>query len=204
MKKVILASILALGTSTLLAGCGLIPAIELDDPLALNDAEFVSDTLSDAAIPGSSTRVAGSGKLSVSSTFGDVPASTFTLVPSTFDVSVLMKKAKLSAGCPTTTGIINVSISNFKVKISDLDTRFYDSQPGAVNFTFNAADGAISGLSETALGFSITEIQKAVDILTLAPTPNKVAVSANIVTDPPLKGCKVTFVVGKTKGKIKF
>lgn len=204
MKKIIFGSLLAIGTSVLFAGCGLLPAVELDDPLALDDVEMISDTLTDVSVSPIATRVAGSGNLAASATFNDIAPSTFTLVPSTFDVSVLIKKAKVSAGCAAATGVINVSISNFRVSVRDKTDRFKDFKPSATTFSFNAADGTVNGLSAEALGFSMDEIAKVVDIITTEPTPNKVDVVAKIVTDPPLKGCKVTFVFGKTKGKIKF
>ena len=202
MKKIVLGSLLAFGASTLLAGCGLIPAQTVANPLGLEDASLTSTTLTAAS---ASVRVAGTGTASATATFADI--SSLPLTPAKIDISLALKSATISAGCVAATGDIQVTLTNFTVSLADgagNTARSLSAVLPTTSFTVNATTGAITGLSLTSLAFSIPDIGKAVSILTTAPTPNTVNVNTNIATSPALPGCTIAFKFGAGSGTFSF
>jgi hypothetical protein len=211
MKKIVFASLLALGTSTLLAGCGLLPPIDLGpDPIGLKGQKLTSTTLSTTGTGGVSTRVAGVGTASASATFPDIDPSKFTVIPSSIQLNLELAKGEVSAACAAA-----LNQTSIAVKLTNLTLNLNDGVGAAhslsvtvpsVTFSISPATGAISNLDLTALAFTITsnDINTAKNILTTVPTPNNASVSTGIETTPALPGCTVSVTFGPGSGSAKL
>jgi hypothetical protein len=208
MKKIVLVSLLTLGTSTLLAGCGLIPPIALgNDPLAL-DGKPMQVTLAAVSAPNVSTRVAGVGTAQLNATFPDYTSISIPLSPSEVDISLALKSAQISADCLAATGqTVAVTLSNFTLKLSDgtgAALRSFSLSLPEVNFSVNTSNGTISNLAVDALKYTITNVQTVTQIITTTPSPNAVDVSGTVSTNPALPGCTLTFILGPSSGIVKL
>jgi hypothetical protein len=204
MKKIVFASLLALGTSTLLAGCGLIPAQTVADPFGLKGQTLTSSTLSTSS---TSIRVAGTGNASVEAIFEDIKS--LLLTPAKIDISLALATATISPFCAAAANqtSIQVTLSNFKVTLSDgagATARSLFADLPTTTFNVNPTTGVITGLSLSGLTFSVPEIGKAINILTTTPTPNKATVSTDIATVPALPGCKISVTLGDSSGTFSF
>ena len=206
MKKLVLASLLALGTTTLLAGCGLIPPVSLGkDPLGL-DGKTMTVSLATASSPNVSTRTAGAGSAQLNATFLDAKEISIPITPSGIDISMALKNAQISK-CVPVNQTVAVTISNFTLALSDgagPTLRSFNLAIPTVSFNVDTTNGTISGLAVDALKFQITAVQTVINILTTKPEPNTVNVSGDVTTNPPLPGCDITFTVGETSGILKF
>ncbi len=206
MKKLVLASLLALGTTTLLAGCGLIPAQTVANPLGLKDAVMTSSVLSTTS-SSVSTRVPGTGTANVSATFADF--APLPLTPAKADITLELANATFSQGCAAAAGqtSIQITVSNIVVNLSDDTTkpdRTLSATLPTVSFSVNPTTGVISGLSASDLKFSFADLGKAINILTSTPTPNTATVTSNIATSPALPGCTVSIKLGAGNGIFSF
>ncbi len=207
MKKIVFASILALGTSSLLAGCGLLPPIDLGaNPIGLQGQKLTSSTLSATGTGGVSTRVAGTGTASASATFADIDPSRFTVTPSSIKLNLELASGSVSAGCAAA-----LNQTSIAVKLTNITLNLNDGVGAAhslsvvvpsVSFNVNPSTGAISNLDLSALAFTITsaDINTAKAILTTAPTPNNASVTTDIATTPALPNCKLEFTFGAGGG----
>ncbi len=211
MKKLAFASLLALGTSTLLAGCGLLPPIDLGaDPIGLNGQKLTSTTLSTTGTGGLSTRVAGTGTASASTTFPDIDPSRFTVTPSSIQLNLELAKGDVSAACAAAVNqtSIAVKLTNLTLNLNDGAgaTHSLSVTVPALTFNINPASGTISNLNLAALAFVITSanINTAKTILTTAPTPNNASVTTGIETTPALPGCTVSVTFGPSSGSAKL
>jgi hypothetical protein len=207
MKKLVFASILALGTSTLLAGCGLIPPIDLGaNPIGLQGQKLTSTPLSTTGTGGLSTRVAGTGTASASATFPDIDPSRFTITPSSIKLNLELASASVSNACLAAANqtSISVTLSNLTLNLNDGVGAAHSLSVTVPSVTFNVnpATGAISNLNLLALAFTITsaDINTAKAILTTAPTPNNASVTTDIATTPALPGCTLSFTMGAGSG----
>jgi hypothetical protein len=211
MKKIVFASILALGTSTLLAGCGLLPPIDLGpDPIGLKGQKLTSTTLSTAGAGVLLARMAGTGTASASATFPDADPSKFTVIPSLIQLNLELASGSVSAACAAALNQTSVS-----VKLTNLTLNLNDGVGAAhslsvtvpaVTFSINTATGVISNLDLSVLAFIITstDINTAKNILTTIPTPNNASVTTGIETTPALPGCTVSVTFGPGSGSAKL
>jgi hypothetical protein len=211
MKKIVFASLLALGTSTLLAGCGLLPPIDLGaNPIGLQGQKLTSTPLSATSAGGVLTRVAGTGTASASATFADIDPSRFTVTPSSIQLNLELASASVTAGCAAALNQTSVA-----VKLTNIALNLNDGVGAAhslsvvvpsVSFNVNPATGAISNLDLSALAFTISgaDINTAKNILTTAPTPNNASVTTDIATTPALPNCTIAFTFGPGSGSAKL
>jgi hypothetical protein len=211
MKKIVFASLLALGTSTLLAGCGLIPPIDLGaDPIGLNGQKLTSSVLSATGTGGLSTRVAGTGTASASTTFPDIDPSKFTLKPSSMQMNLELTKGEVSAACAPALNQTSIAIklSKLTLSLSDGTTAGHSISVTvpAVNFNLNPTNGTISNLDLTSLIFQIdpSVFTNAFSIITTLPSPNTASVTTDIETTPALPGCTVSVTFGPGGGSAKL
>jgi hypothetical protein len=211
MKKLVFASILALGTSTLLAGCGLIPPIDLGpDPIGLKGQKLTSTTLSASGTGGISTRAAGTGTASASATFGDFDPSKFTVTPSSIQLNLELASGSVSTGCAAALNQTSIAIklTNLTLNLNDGvgATHNLSVTIPAVSFSINPATGAISNLDLSALAFTIgsADINTAKSILTTAPTLNTASVTTGVETTPALPDCTVSATFGPSSGSAKL
>lgn len=211
MKKIVLGSLLALGASTLLAGCGLLPPIELPANLLKLEGKTLSVPLSLASAPVSS-RTAGVGKASATASFEDIVLPSIPFDPSSIEISLELAKAAVtstatsSSPCVTNATDVLVTISNFKVDLFDgtAPSHFFTKTIPSASFHVNPSDGSISGLDISGLKVVIPEVQLIKSILTTPPTPNTVNVNTDVTTNPPLAGCTITFTFGAGKAFAKL
>jgi hypothetical protein len=211
MKKIVFVSLLALGTSTLLAGCGLLPPIDLGpDPIGLKGQKLTSTTLSATGTGGVSTRIVGTGTASASATFADIDPSKFTIVPSSIQLNLELATGSISAACAAALNQTSVAVklTNLTLNLNDgvgADHSLSVTVP-VVNFSINTATGAISNLDLTTLAFTIggANINTAKSILTTLPTPNNASVTTGIETTPALPGCTVSVTFGPGSGSAKL
>jgi hypothetical protein len=211
MKKIVFTSLLALGTSTLLAGCGLLPPIDLGaNPIGLQGTKLTSTTLSANGTGGLSTRVAGTGTASASATFADIDPSRFTVTPSSLQLNLELASGSVSDGC-----LAAANQTSIAVKLTNLTLNLNDGVGAAhslsvtvptVTFNINPTTGTISNLDLTALAFTIAsaDINTAKNILTTAPTPNNASVTTGVETTPALPGCTVSATFGPGSGSAKL
>ena len=211
MKKLVLGSILAFGASTLLAGCGLLPPIELPANLLKLQGKTLSVSLAQTSAPVSS-RTAGVGTASVTATFDDIVLPSIPFDPSSIEIDLELASAKVnstlvpSAACATTATDVLVTVSNFKVDLFDgigAGHTFTKTIPSA-SFHVNPSTGSISGLEISGLKVVIPEVPLIKSILTTPPTPNTVNVSTDVTTNPPLAGCTITITFGAGKAFAKL
>ncbi len=207
MKKFVFASLLALGTSTLLAGCGLIPAQTIVNPLGLKDAVLTSSVLSTAS-SSLSTRVAGTGTANVSAIFEDQTIS-LPLTPAKVDINLELANATISPACAAAVGLTNlqVTLSNFTVALSDgtgNTARNLSATLPTFSFNVDTNTGAISNLNVASLAFSLPNVGQAIAIITTAPTPNTASINSNIATSPALPGCTISMKIGTSNGILSF
>jgi hypothetical protein len=207
MKKIVFASLLALGTSTLLAGCGLLPPIDLGaNPIGLQGQKLTSTPLSTTGAGGLSTRVAGTGTASASATFPDIDPSRFTLTPSSIQLKLELVSGSVSAGCDAALNqtSIGIKLTNLTLNLNDGvgATHSLSVTVPTVTFSINPATGTISNLNLSALAFTITsaDINTGKGILTTAPTPNNASVTTGVETTPALPGCTVSATFGPGGG----
>lgn len=207
MKKVTLLGA-ALGLSVVFASCGLIPPIEVENPLGLNGA--VLDAPLSATGTSIRLQVAGQGNATVSSTFADTTAS-IPFTPSSFNVKMVLRSVTISPNCAAigTATSITVTVSDMKVAVSDSTT----ADPPVVRsvtatvptFTFKITPaGVVSDLNAAALLFAIPNIGTAIGIISTAPTPNTVKVDATVATSPALGGCTLRITFDAGRGEIKL
>jgi hypothetical protein len=207
MKKIVFASLLALGTSTLLAGCGLIPAQTVKNPLGLDNVTLTSSVLSTTSTS-VSTRTPGTGTAQTSSSFPN--SSSLPLAPASINLASEITSATYSAGCvPAATapnGTITVTLTNLTVDLSDGQTADRKYSVTVPSTTFKIVNGIIEKSSVTSVGFSIlsSDLAKVVNILTDGPTPNAVTVNTGVTTSPALPGCTVSFTFNNGTGTIGF
>lgn len=205
MKKIVLGSLLALGASTLLAGCGLIPPVALTNPLGL-EGKTLAVALDATSAP-VSTRTAGVGSASLTATFPD--SASVPLAPSSIDISLALASATISPSCAAALNQTNIAVSltNFTVELSDgtgATLRLFSAALPTVNFNVNPTNGTITNLAAGALNFVVSNVPQVTNILTSAPTPNTVKVNTTVTTTPALPGCTITFTFGAGGGNIKF
>jgi hypothetical protein len=207
MKKVALLGA-ALGLSAVMASCGLIPPIKVDNPLGLSGAVLSAPL--DAAGASIRPQVAGQGNATVSATFADLTTA-IPFTPSLFNVQLAITSASISAGCAAlgTNTSIAVTVSNMTVAVSDSTTAVppvvRNVTANVPTFSFNISNtGAISELNATALLFAIPNLSTAISIISTAPTPNSVKVDATVATSPALSGCTVGLTFGAGSGEIKL
>jgi hypothetical protein len=211
MKKIVLGSFLALGASSLLAGCGLLPPIELPANLLQLQGKTLSVPLSLASAP-VSTRTAGVGKASLTASFEDIVLPSIPFDPSSLEITLELAKAAVtstatpSSACLTTATDVLVTVSNFKVELFDGigPSHTYTKTLPSASFHVNPSNGNISGLDISGLTVVIPEVVLIKSILTLAPTPNTVSVSTDVTTNPPLAGCTITITFGAGKAFAKL
>ncbi len=202
MKNIVFASLLTLGASSLLAGCGLIPAQTVQNPLGLKDVSLTSSTLSSTS-SSVSTRVAGSGTATANASFADIAA--LPLTPGSISIAMALKGVTYSAGCLAAANGVTVTLSNFKVDLSDGAGATHNFSATLPTFSLNVSSaGIISGIPAGALNFVIANVPLVTDILTKAPTPNTVNVTTDIATVPALSGCTITFTFDGGTGTIGF
>lgn len=211
MKKIVFASLLALGTSALLAGCGLLPPIDLGaNPIGLQGQKLTSTPLSASGLGEVSTRVAGTGTASASATFADIDPSRFTVTPSSIQLNLELASGSVSAGClaAANQASISVKLTNLTLSLNDGVGAAHSLSVTVPSLTFNVnpATGAISNLNLLALAFTITstDINTAKAILTTAPTPNNASVTTGIETTPALPDCTLSFTFGAGSGSAKL
>jgi hypothetical protein len=211
MKKLVFASLLALGTSSLLASCGLLPPIDLGpDPLQIQGKQLTSSTLSLTGSGGLSTRTPGTGTASASGTFADIDPAKFTLTPSSIQLNLELVSGSVSNACAAAVNqtSISVTLSNLTLSLKDdvgADHNLSITVP-AITFSINTTTGVISGLNLAALAFNIggTNINTAKSILTTAPNLNTASVTTDIATTPALPGCTISVTLGASRGNAKF
>jgi hypothetical protein len=211
MKKIVFASLLALGTSTLLAGCGLVPPIDLGpDPLQIQGQKLTSNTLSLTGSGGLSTRTPGTGTASASGTFADIDPAKFTLTPSSIQLNLELATGSVSAACAAALNqtSISVTLSNLTLSLNDDVGAAHNLSVTvpAVTFSINTVTGAISGLNLASLAFNIggANINTAKSILTTAPNLNTASVTTDIATTPALPGCTISVTFGASSGSARL
>jgi hypothetical protein len=207
MKKFVIGSLLTLGAASVLAGCGLIPPQELPANLLNLEGKTLSADLLATSAP-VNTRTPGAGVANASATFNDLTWPTIPFDPSSVEITLELAKATVKStatptnACATSATDVLVTLSNFKVDLSDgvgPSARMFTKTIPSVSLHINPSNGSIGGLDASALKVSITEIALIKSILTTPPSPNSVNASTNISTSPALPGCTLTFTFGPGK-----
>lgn len=200
----------ALGLSTIFAGCGLVPPVTFTDPVGLNGAVLTAPL----SASGASLRpqVAGQGIATVSAPFADVVS--FPFIPSTFNVQLAISSAAISSNCAALGATTSIAVTVSDMKVTVKDTTAPTAAAAAVvrqvvsnvpTFTFNISNtGVISNLNTTLLLFAVSNVGSAINIITTAPTPNSVQVDATIATNPALSGCSISLTFGAGSGEVKL
>lgn len=198
MKRLaLLGSVMAL----VIAGCGLLPPIEVGDALQLG-GKSTQVTLSSTG----GASVQSTGTLSATFTFADNESINIPLTPSGFSYTVAINSVNFGSGC-NLTGATTVQIQNFKAVLSDPAFSDPAKQPSATasNLSFSVAPTGgtftISNLSGNELVFN--NLGNIGTILKQGGT-NTLTLSGSVTTNPSVGSCTLTIAWGSGIGKVKL
>lgn len=181
----------------LLAGCGLVPPIPIDDPLRLN-GESVTLSLASGAV---SSQAAMSG--SVNATLEDILSG--VNIPSTpgsfkacYDFTVT---GDVPSGAPTSLKLTNIELN---LTLQDATNGSTTIQATADEVTLSVSGGKYTGSGKNLCG-NFADVAKVIAILKNPPAPNTLTGTFSLETDAALpSGTTLTITFENGKGEIKL